>query len=121
MSTYAKISGPISKKTDAKMNSFVVIMSEDGELEMLTKQGNSSASDSTIDRIRKTVGRNMTLEQVFDRGWTYYRKEFGTVTKDSEASLRAEFPVSSKTGFEGKSAKLVTERMARVRNNALRM
>lgn len=112
--TYILVEGPIGAK---KKNSFVAVF--DGtDIEVLGETKSVIGIAKSMQRRFKLEGPAFNLSNAA-RGYTYYEKKTGKLTKDKAQEFRNRFPFSSSEGLNKTSKEKVDAALA-VRSRAFR-
>ncbi len=114
---YVLIEGPMGN--ESKESFAVFWYPEEKRFEVLGAAPSSMSVKAPLERELYKKGKGFNLKSALSRGWTYYKKEFGKLTKDTENYLRQRFPASSDTGFDPRTTEAAA-RVAGVRSRAIR-
>lgn len=117
MSIYALVDGPVGTKD---RETFVVLHKGDSPIEVLGSSKSSLSAVNALRREQEVQGAAFDLRKAMNRGWTYYKKTFDKLDKDTEAYLRRRYSASSEEGFSPKVREDAVRAATDVRKRALR-
>lgn len=116
MSVYVTVEGPMGVENST---TFVVLHKSGEPVEVLGSAKSALTAVAALRREQNDKGKSFDLRKAMSRGWTYYKKSFSELDKDTEAHLRRKFRASTDSGFDPSRGTEAAERMTGIRDRAL--